>query len=90
MTREERGPTTYTTASAPTGETIIAVRFVAQATAADAASFFETYKAQLIDPPRGGFYRIRISSSQVPSDELARLVARMQQENIVEFVAVQQ
>jgi hypothetical protein len=57
---ENRG--IYQTASVPTTSAVVAVRFVAQATAKDISAFLETYKGTIIEEPRpGGFYRIRVS-----------------------------
>ena len=82
---------TYQPASAPSTGAIVAVRFVAQANAADVTRFLEAYKGSIVDGPRsGGFYRIRISETPLPQDELAKLAARMGQEKVVDFIAVPQ
>jgi uncharacterized protein DUF6894 len=82
---------TYQTASAPSPGAIVAVRFVAQANAADVTRFLEAYKGSIVDGPRsGGFYRIRISETPLPQDQLAKLAARMGQEKVVDFIAVPQ
>ena len=82
---------TYQTASAPATGRIIAVRFVAQASAADIDHFLRTYQASMVEAARtDGSYRIRISDGPLPRDELAHVVARMGQEKIVDFIAVRQ
>jgi hypothetical protein len=79
----------YRTASAPTQGAVVAVRFVADARAADITEFLNTYKATLVGGPRpGGFYRLSLADQTLPEDELAKLVRRMTQETIVEFAAV--
>jgi hypothetical protein len=86
----ERGAT-YRTASAPapTEGTVVAVRFVADAHAADITAFLETYKASLVGGPRpGGFYRVSLADRALPQDELARTVGRMTRERVVEFAAI--
>jgi hypothetical protein len=53
---------TYSTASAPTEAAVVAVRFVADAHAADITEFLETYRASLVGGPRpGGFYRLSLA-----------------------------
>jgi hypothetical protein len=81
----------YQTASAPTTSALVSVRFVAQATAADIATFLETYKGTIIAEPRpGGFYRIRISEPKLLPEELKRVAARMAEDRVVEMIAVPQ
>ena len=44
-----------------------------------------------MDGPRSGdFYRIRISETTLPQEELTKVAARMAQEKVVEFIAVPQ
>ena len=44
-----------------------------------------------MDGPRlGGLYRVRISETTLPQDELKKIAARMAQEQVVEFIAVSQ
>jgi hypothetical protein len=82
---------TYQTASAPNTGTIFAVRFATQATETDIKDFLANYKASIVGPARsGGFYRLRISDATIPQEELATLVARMKQERVIDFIAVQQ
>src|SRR2546423_627520 len=82
---------TYQTASAPATGRIVAVRFVAQASAADIDHFLRTYQASMVEAATtDGSYRIRISDGPHPQDELAHVVARMGQEKIVDFIAVRQ
>jgi uncharacterized protein DUF6894 len=79
----------YRTASAPTDGAIVAVRFVADARAADITEFLDAYKASLVGGPRpGGFYRLSIADKTLPPDELARIVEQMTREKIVEFAAI--
>jgi hypothetical protein len=81
----------YETASAPTNEAIVAVRFIAQATAEDITTFLKTYNGSIIDPPRpGGFYRVRIAGPTLSQEELKKVAARMAQDRVVEMIAVPQ
>jgi hypothetical protein len=82
---------TYRVASAPapTEGAVVAVRFVADAHAADITAFLETYRASLVGGPRpGGFYRVSLADKALPQEELAKTVGRMTQERIVEFAAI--
>jgi hypothetical protein len=86
-----RSATTYATASAPTQSVTVAVRFVAEASAADIAGFLTTYNASLIEPPRdNGFHRIRFFAADGSKADLAQRIARMRQEPIVDSIAAQQ
>jgi hypothetical protein len=88
VTKESRS---YQTASAPTGVTIVAVRFAPQASAADITEFLDAYNASLVGGPRpAGFYRLRIGEAAMPQEELAKLVDRMGREKVVEFAAAVQ
>jgi hypothetical protein len=81
----------YETASAPTNEAIVAVRFIAQVTAEDITAFLETYNGNIIDVPRpGGFYRVRIAGPTLSQEELKKVAARMAQDKVVEMIAVPQ
>jgi hypothetical protein len=80
---------TYRAASAPTEGAVVAVRFVADAHAADITEFLETYKASLVGGPRpGGLYRLSLADRALPQEEIAKTVGRMTQERIVEFAAI--
>ena len=82
---------TYQTASAPATGRIVAVRFVAQASAADIDHFLRTYQASMVEAAsKDGSYRIRISDGPLPQDALADVVARMRQDKIVDFIALRQ
>jgi len=88
VTKESRS---YQTASAPTGVTIVAVRFAPQASAADITEFLDAYNASLVGGPRpAGFYRLRIGEVTMPQEELAKLVDRMGREKVVDFAAAVQ
>lgn len=78
----------YQTASAPTSDAIVAVRFVGQASPEAIGEFLERYKAAIIDSPRaGGFYRLRFTDPHLPKEELTKTVTRMMRESIVELAA---
>jgi hypothetical protein len=86
---EQRG--SYQTASAPTQGSLVAVRFAPQASMADITEFLDAYQASLAGGPRpGNLYRLRIGETTLPQAELAKIVARMTQEKVVEFAAAVQ
>jgi len=67
--------------------TFALVRFARQASAAEITKFLETYKATLVDGPKpGGLYRVRLSLKALAHEEIGRIVSRMHQEPVVEFV----
>ena len=89
MLLQDKG--SYQTASAPSTGTLVAVRFVAHASAQDITTFLETYKGLIVDGPRaGGFYRIRISEKTLPPEDVRTITAGMAREKVVEFIAVPQ
>jgi uncharacterized protein DUF6894 len=78
----------YRTASAPTEDRIVAVRFIPEASPEAIAEFMDRYKTVVIGSPRsGGFYRLRVSDPRLPKEDLAKLPARMMQDSIVELAA---
>jgi len=87
-------PAAYRTASAPTRSFVPAgtyalIGFSPQASAADVTKFLDAHKASVVDGPKpGGLYRIRLSMTALPKEDLARIVKQMQDESkIVRFVA---
>jgi hypothetical protein len=61
------------------------VRFAHQASAAEITKFLQTYQAALVDGPTpGGLYRVRVAMTSLAKEELARIVARMRQDRVVE------
>lgn len=65
--------------------TFAMVRFARQASAAEITNFLQTYQAALVDGPTpGGLYRVRIAMTSLAKEELARIVARMRQDRVVE------
>jgi hypothetical protein len=88
-------PTAYRTASAPTRSfaptigSYVLIGFAPQASAADVTKFLEAHKVSIVDGPKpGGLYRIRVSATALPKDDLAAIVKKMQDESkIARFVA---
>jgi hypothetical protein len=68
--------------------TFALVRFVHQASAGEITKFLETYQATLVDGPgSGGVFRVKVAMTTLAKEELARIVLRMQHEQVVEFAA---
>jgi hypothetical protein len=66
----------YETASAPANEAVVAVRFIAQATAEKISTFLDTYNGNIIDVPRpGGFYRVRMAGPTLSQEDLKKVAA---------------
>jgi hypothetical protein len=81
----------YQTAAAPAEGAEVAVRFASQASMADVGKFLDAYAASFAGGPRpGNLYRLRIGDAALPQAELAKIVSRMAQEKVVEFVAAVQ
>src|ERR1700688_3756016 len=67
------------------GGTFAMVRFARQASAAEITNFLQNYQAALVDGPTpGGLYRVRVAMTSLAKEELARIVARMRQDRVVE------
>ncbi len=65
--------------------TFAMVRFARQASAAEITHFLQNYQAALVDGPTpGGLYRVRIAVTSLAKEELAKIVARMRQDRVVE------
>ena len=65
--------------------TFAMVRFARQASAGEITNFLQNYQAALVDGPTpGGLYRVRVAMTSLAKEELARIVARMRQDRVVE------
>jgi anti-sigma-K factor RskA len=79
-------------ASAPNEGSYAVVRFAPQATANDITNFLGAYKATVIEGPLAGqLYRIRLSETKLPKEEVGKIVRQMQSEsNVVNFIAAKE
>jgi anti-sigma factor RsiW len=71
---------------APAGEGAFAqVRFNPQATAADITAFLEANKASIVSGPAAGtgMYKVKVSMTNLPKEQLDEIVRRMQQNKAV-------
>ena len=81
-------------ASAPSEGPYAVVRFAPQATANDIANFLGAYKATVVEGPLnmgGPVYRIRLSGTKLPKEEVGKIVRQMQSESkVVDFIAAKE
>ncbi len=91
---KEGAPSGPSLASAPSDGSFDVVRFAPQATANDITKFLGAYKATLVEGPLnmgGQLYRIRLSETKLPKDEVGKIVRQMQEESqIIGFIAAKE
>jgi hypothetical protein len=89
----EHGASNGPTLASKTSEGSFAVvRFAPQATASEITNFLGAHKATLIEGPLkagGSLYRLRLSETPLPKEEVGKIVHQMQDESkVVGFIAV--
>jgi hypothetical protein len=88
---KDGGPSNFVVANAPTDGSFAFVRFAPQATFTEISNFLGAYKATVVEGPvksAAGMYRIKVSDTTLPDDEVHKIVREMQAESkIVGFVA---
>jgi anti-sigma factor RsiW len=82
----------YQTASAPTADpgagAFALIRFAPQASSEDITRFLESNKLSIAaGPMAGGLYKVRVAVTGIPKGELARIVKKLQEEKVVNFIA---
>jgi anti-sigma factor RsiW len=91
---QQGAPSGPSLASAPSDGSFAVVRFAPQATANDITNFLGAYKATVVEGPLnmgGQLYRIRLSDTKLPKDEVGKIVRQMQEESkIVGFIAAKE
>jgi len=91
---KEGAPSGPSLASAPSEGSFAVVRFAPQATANDITKVLGAYKATLVEGPLnmgGQLYRIRLSETKLPKDEVGKIVRQMQEESqIIGFIAAKE
>jgi hypothetical protein len=92
VVKEQGSPSEPGLASAPSEGSYAVVRFAPQATADDITKFLGAYKATVVEGPlRGQLYRIRLSETKLPKEEVGKTVRQMQSEsNVVNFIAAKE
>lgn len=89
---KDASPVGYETASAPSTNpgvgAFTVIRFAPQASSDDITKFLEANKLQVAaGPMAGGLYKVRVSTTELPKDELARIVKQLQGDRVVGFIA---
>jgi hypothetical protein len=82
----------YETASAPSTDpgvgSFTIIRFAPQASSDDITKFLAANKLQIAaGPAAGGLYKVRVATTALPKDELARIVKKLQDDKVVGFIA---
>jgi len=92
VVKEQGSPSEPGLASAPSEGSYVVVRFAPQATADDITKFLGAYKAKVVEGPlKGQLYRIRLSETKLPKEEVGKIVRQMQSEsNVVAFIAAKE
>ena len=91
---EQGAPGGPSLASAPSDGSFAVVRFAPQATASEITNFLGAYKATVVEGPLnmgGQLYRIRLSETKLPQDEVGRIIREMQSDSkVVGFIAAKE
>jgi hypothetical protein len=94
VVKKQGSPSGPELASAPNEGSYAVVRFAPQATANDITNFLGAYKAKVVDGPLnmgGPAYRVRLSETKLPEEEVDKIVRQMQSESkIVDFIAAKE
>src|SRR6266851_5041451 len=90
VVKEQGASGTYVVANQQREGAFAVVGFAPQATAAEITKFLGAHKATLVQGPlKTGGYRIRLSETSLPDDEVSAIIKRMQEESkVVSFIAV--
>lgn len=80
--------TASTSANDPGVGAFTLIRFAPQATQDDVTKFLESNKLSIASGPMaGGLYKVRVSMTTLPKNDLAALVKKLQDNKIVGFIA---
>jgi hypothetical protein len=92
VVKEQAGPSGPGLASAPSEGSYAVMRFAPQATADDITKFLGAYKATVVEGPlEGQLYRIRLSNTKLPQEEVGKLVRQMESESkVIDFIAAKE
>jgi anti-sigma factor RsiW len=66
------------------------VRFTPDARIADITAFLDTYHASIVDGAKGGLFRLRFSDGAMSPQDLAGLMAKLQNEKIISLAVAAQ
>src|SRR5262249_29135384 len=79
-------------ASVPAEGSYAVVRFAPQATANDITNFLGAHKATVVEGPLAGqVYRLRLSDTKLPNEEITEIIRQMQSESkVVDFIVAKE
>jgi hypothetical protein len=88
----EKTPGSYESASVPSATpgdgSYVLIRFAPAATAADISKFLTDNNLSIVSGPSGGqLYQVRIAPAKLATDELSRVVTKLQSDKVVGFIA---
>jgi hypothetical protein len=64
------------------------IRFAPQASSDDITRFLEANKLSIAaGPMAGGLYKVRVAVTGIPKAKLARIVKKLQEDKVVNFIA---
>jgi hypothetical protein len=91
----DKTPGGYQTLSVPSATpgdgSYVLVRFAPAATAADISRFLTDNNLSIVGGPSGGqLYQVRVAPAKLAADELSRVVAKLQTDKVVGFIAAMQ
>jgi anti-sigma-K factor RskA len=92
VVKEQGSPSGPGLASASNEGSYAVVRFAPQATANEITNFLGAYKATVVEGPLAGqVYRIRLSETKLPKEEVNKIVGQMQSESkIVDLIVAKE
>jgi hypothetical protein len=94
LVKEQGAPGGPALASAPSEGSYAVVRFAPQATATDITNFLGAFRATVVEGPMnmgGQLYRIRLSETKLPKDEVGKIIQEMQADSkVVGFIAAKE
>ena len=94
LVKEQGSPGGPTLASAPSEGSYAVVRFAPQATATEITNFLGAFRATVVEGPMnmgGQLYRIRLSETKLPKDEVGKIIQEMQADSkVVGFIAARE
>jgi hypothetical protein len=75
----------------PSEGALVLIRFAPQASFDDVNKFLEANRYSIVaGPVPGGLYKVRVSDSALPKDELGRIVTRLQANRYIGFIGTTQ
>ena len=75
----------------PAEGALVLIRFAPQASFDDVNKFLEANRFSIVaGPVPGGLYKVRVSDSALPKDELGRIVTRLQANKYIGFIGTTQ